>query len=93
MSMRFSELQAKEVICIRDGRRMGYISDAEFSFPDGCIRAVVVPEPGKFWGFGCGRQEFVIPWSAVCRIGPDIVLVDLDPDSCRCSRCRTRFRP
>ena len=27
MSMKFTQLQCKEVICVKDGRRLGYVED------------------------------------------------------------------
>ena len=34
-----------------------------------------------------GRHEdFIIPWSCIKKIGPDIVLVDAKPNDCRVPR-------
>ena len=32
---------------------------------------------------------YIIPWQSVCRIGPDIILVDIQPDKCRVPRGKT----
>ena len=76
--MRFCELQRKEVINVTDCKCLGNVKDLEFDDKDGCIRALIVPGPGKF--FGCvGRDfELFIPWCKIVRIGPDIILVDID---------------
>ena len=86
MSTKFTELQCKEVICIGSGRRLGYITDVQVEVPEGCVRAVVVPGPCRFFGLFGRQDDFVIPWQCICRIGPDIVLVDIKPDECRVPR-------
>ena len=86
MSLRFTQLQCKEVICISDGRRLGFITDVVVEVPDGQICAIIVPSPCRLFGM-LGRQEdFRIPWSCIRRIGPDIVLVDIKPEDCRVPR-------
>ena len=83
MSMNFTQLHCKEVICISDGRRLGFISDARVELPDGNITAIIVPGPGRMFGLVGPRDDYVIPWSCIRRIGPDIVLVDTNPEECR----------
>ena len=88
MSMKFSQLQCKEVICVGSGQRLGFISDVLVEVPEGNVCAIVVPGMGKFGGLvGC-RDDFLIPWNCIRKIGPDIVLVDVNPDSCRTPRNR-----
>ena len=86
MSLRFTELQCKEVICVNDGRRLGFVTDVLVEVPEGCVAAVVVPGPCRFFGLFGRRDDFVIPWNCVRRIGPDIILVDIKVDECRVPR-------
>ncbi len=88
MSMRFTQLQCKEVICVKDGRRLGFVEDVVVEVPEGNIRAIVVPGPCRFLGVAGRNEDFVIPWNCICRIGPDTVLVDTKPDDCRVRRQR-----
>ena len=91
MSSRFTDLQCKEVICLCDGRRLGLISDVSIDPCDGKITAIIVPGPCRILGV-CGRRDdFVIPWSCIKRIGPDIVLVDIKPEQCRTPRIKPPF--
>ena len=83
MSLRITDLQCKEVICVADGRRLGFISDVQVEVPDGQVCAIIVPCPCKLIGFSGKKDEFVIPWKYIKKIGPDIVLVDIRPDECR----------
>ncbi len=77
--MKFSELKQKEVINVLDGRRLGTAIDLEFSQADGSLTAIVVPGPFSFMKFVKGTCEgYVIPMKKICKIGDDVVLVELD---------------
>ena len=86
MSAKFTQLQCKEVICIRDGRRLGFIGDILVEVPEGKVTAVVVPGPGKLLGVAGRHDDFIIPWDCIKKIGPDIVLIDSKPNECRVPR-------
>ena len=86
MSVKLTDLQCKEVICISDGRRLGFITDVLVELPEGKIRAIVVPCPCRFPGFPGRHDDFIVSWDCICRIGPDIVLVDVKPEDCRVQR-------
>ena len=83
MGCRVTDLHCKEVVCVSDGSRLGYVSDVEVEVPEGRVRAIIIPGKCKFFGLFGHEEDFVIPWSAICRIGGDIILVD-----CRISECR-----
>ncbi len=89
MITKMSELRCKEVICVADGRRLGFVWDLEIEIPEGCVKSIIVPGPCRFFGLFGRKDDFVIPWGCIKRIGPDIILVDIKPDEC----CRPRFRP
>jgi YlmC/YmxH family sporulation protein len=80
--IRFSELSCKDVINVRDGSRLGHIQDLEINACSGEICAVMVPEPGKLFGFFGTQSEYWIEWKQICKIGEDIILVDVDPSRC-----------
>ena len=86
MSVKFTQLQCKEVICVSDGRRLGYVSDVTVEIPGGEVAAIIVPGKCRCLGLAGPREDFVIPWSCIRRIGPDIVLVDTAPEQCRVPR-------
>ena len=88
MAIKFTDLHCKEVICIGDGRRLGFVYDVRIELPEGRIVSIIVPGPAKLWGVLGRRDDYVIPWSCICRIGPDIILVDIKPDQCRIPRPR-----
>ena len=84
--MKFTELRCKEVICISDGQRLGFVSDVKVEVPDGCVVAIIVPGPCRILGLWGRKDDFVIPWNCIRRIGPDIILVDIKPCDCRVPR-------
>ena len=90
MSIKFSSLQCKEVICVSDGRRLGCISDVQIEMPEGRICAIIVPGPCKFCGLAAPQANYCIPWHCVRKVGPDVVLVDIKPEECRVPRPRKR---
>ena len=86
MSIKFTQLQCKEVICVSDGRRLGFVTDVLVEVPEGNIRAIVVPGPCRVLGVLGRHDDYVIPWNCIKRIGPDIVLADTRPEDCRVMR-------
>ena len=86
MSMKFTDLQCKEVICIGSGQRLGFITDVQIDIPEGNLCAIVVPGPCRFFGVAGRREDYIIPWNCIKKIGPDIVLVETKPGDCRVPR-------
>ena len=86
MSVKFTDLQCKEVICIGSGQRLGFITDVQIEVPEGTVCAIVVPGPCKYLGVAGRSDDFIIPWNCIKKIGPDIVLVDAKPEVCRVPR-------
>mgnify|MGYP002519768018 CR=1 FL=1 len=82
MGTRITDLNCKEVICIADGCRLGFITDVEIEIPSGNVVAIIVPGPCRFMGLLGRNDNYVIPWKCIKRIGPDIVLVDTKPNEC-----------
>ncbi|HIR64033.1 MAG TPA: YlmC/YmxH family sporulation protein [Candidatus Faecousia faecigallinarum] len=86
MGTRVTELRCKEVINISDGHRLGFVADVEVKLPDGQVVALVVPGPCRFFGLFGRKDDYVVPWNCIRRMGSDIILVDLEPDKCRVPR-------
>ena len=91
MSVKFTDLHCKEVIALCDGRRLGFISDVRIELPEGHVVAVIVPGPCRFFRLWGRKDDYVIPWHCVKKVGPDIVLVDIRPDECRVPRGKPGF--
>ncbi|RIV28224.1 YlmC/YmxH family sporulation protein [Alicyclobacillaceae bacterium I2511] len=75
--MRISDLQAKDVVNVGDGKRLGSIGDLEIDTDSGLIRAIIIPSQNRFFGMVGGGQDWVIGWNQIIKIGSDVILVDL----------------
>ncbi len=72
----FSSLRYKEVIDVHSGFRLGYVCDGEFDDSSGQILSLITPGRAKFFGILGREDDYVIPWSAIVKIGSDIILVE-----------------
>lgn len=78
--MSLSELRTKDVVNTLDGKRLGKVMDIEFDPRDGQVNALVVPGEFKVGSLIRGEKcGIVIPWSRICRIGENVILVELEP--------------
>ncbi|WP_258360857.1 YlmC/YmxH family sporulation protein [Moorella sulfitireducens (nom. illeg.)] len=79
--MRLTELMGKEIINLYDGSRLGHIGDADLilDLAGGTIAAIILPVKGRWLSLFGARQEMVIPWEAVQKVGSEVVVVSLDP--------------
>ena len=76
MTCRMDTLRDKEVINVKDGCRIGFVSDVELDTKEARLTAVVVYGRLRLFGLLGRWEDAVFPWSAVRRIGADTILVD-----------------
>ena len=76
MICRIAQLQYKEIIDMASGARYGFASDVELDLERGAVEAVVIQGRPRLWGLLGREPDLVVPWSAVRRVGEDIILVD-----------------
>lgn len=76
--MRVSELRQKEVINTCNCERLGCISDLIIDCDTGQILFIIIPGPCKICGILGRDSEYVIPFSCICQIGEDIILVKVE---------------
>ncbi len=69
-----TELFKKEIICMEDGRKLGYPTDVQIDCRCGQVLNFIVPCRGAFPFFG-GKDCVKIPWCDVERIGEDVIWV------------------
>lgn len=79
MVCRIDELRNKQVVCVKDGRVLGYISDIELDVVEGRLTAIVIFGRLRLFGLLGSRDDIVIPWEEIQVIGGDTVLVSTDP--------------
>ncbi len=75
--MLYSELKAKEVINVRDCRRLGHICDLELDECTGQIHKIIVPGKCKWLNVINCEGNISICYKDIRQIGPDIILVDI----------------
>lgn len=76
--MKFSDYKCKEVINIRDCRKLGYVNDLDFDECSGQITAIIVAGKTKWFNFCATDNDTVICYHCIKQIGPDIILVDIN---------------
>ena len=82
MEVSFLELKAKQVINTVDGKCLGHITDIVFDVVHAKALGFVVPQPNQgFWGLFKGGKDIFIPFDCVCKIGVDVILVELYIDN------------
>lgn len=75
MLCRLNDLRNKEVISMKDGSRIGYVSDVELDTVTANINAMVIYGRPKWFGLFGRSDDCVIPWSDVAVIGEETILV------------------
>lgn len=77
MQWRMEELCNKEVICVENAARLGYISDVVIDVDSGCVvRFCVTKEDG---GLFRAPPPMEICWGDILKIGAETVLVKKQP--------------
>lgn len=78
MEATFLELKAKQVINTVDGKCLGHITDIIFDVVCAKTLGFIVPSPNQgFWGLFKSGKDIFIPFDCVCKIGVDVILVEL----------------
>lgn len=84
--MRYKELTCAEVINTKNCHKLGCISDFIFDCKTGCIQKIIIPGPCHFMGFFPSASEYIIDYCKICKIGDDIILVDICEEEALCER-------
>jgi len=75
--MLFSELKCKDVINIRDCKKLGKVCDMELDEGNGCICKIIISDGSKMLSWFNCEPDIIIPYKDIRQIGPDIILVDI----------------
>ncbi len=70
-----SDFRHKEVIDIFTGKRLGFISDVDIDLDKGVVNSVIIPGKRHFFGLVPSKDDIIIPWGHIQKIGDDIILV------------------
>lgn len=72
------DFKRKEVINIKDGKRLGFVQDVCADLNTGSITSIIVPGNNKIFNVFAGTNDIVIPWQQIKCIGDDVILVEID---------------
>jgi YlmC/YmxH family sporulation protein len=74
--MNLSELQSKDIISIKDGRKIGRIIDVEIN-TSGNINYFIIETHHNIKNLFSRSEETRIPFDAIEKIGSDVILVNV----------------
>ncbi|WP_054635259.1 MULTISPECIES: YlmC/YmxH family sporulation protein [Bacillaceae] len=75
--MRISDLQAKDIVNMHTGKRLGNVGDIDINIETGQVEAIIVGGSAKMMGFFNKEDDYIIPWPNIVKIGSDVILVNL----------------
>jgi len=71
------DFKRKEVINIKDAKKLGYVQDVTADLQTGTITSIIVPGSNKLFSTFISSNDIVIPWEKIKCIGEDIILVEI----------------
>lgn len=72
--MRMSEIQHKDVVDVKSGKKIGNIIDIKIESEKGVIEGLILEETK---GFFKNNDEYEIKYHQIIKIGEDVILIDL----------------
>ncbi len=68
-------MQQKDIIYLKDGRKLGKIIDADLDVNNGILKSLSVEKRG-IKRFFSGESNVIIKFNQIKKIGEDVILVD-----------------
>ena len=86
--MRLTELVGKEIVNIFNGARLGVVADSDITFDaeSGHVHAIIFPRRSNFLRLWMEQPLMEIPWSAVRKVGTEVIVVEVNQNAPRSSR-------
>jgi len=78
MNSKGLDFKHKEVINIKDGKRLGFVQDVTADLKSGNITSIIVPGSSKFFNNIFFNNDITIPWTSIKCISDELILVDID---------------
>ena len=79
MFCRIDDLKNKQVVCVKDGCVLGFVSDIEMNTETGALTSIIIFGKMRFFGFFGREDDIVIPWEDIKVIGNETILVNTEP--------------
>lgn len=71
------DFKHKEVVNIKNGKRLGFVQDVCADLETGMITSIIVPGSNKLLNMFTQGNDIVIPWQNIKCIGDDLILVEI----------------
>ena len=82
MFCRIDEMRNKQVVSVKDGGVLGYVSDIELDTQNGRLVSIIIFGRPKMFGFLGREDDIVIRWEQIEVIGKETILVNAEvPES------------
>lgn len=78
MLCRIDDLKNKQVVCVKDGCVLGFISDVEIDTLSGNLTSIIIFGRLRFFGLLGREEDITIPWDDIKVIGSETVLVNTE---------------
>lgn len=75
--IRVSDIMEKEIINVKNGKRMGFITDIDMDINEGKITSFTITGDGGRGFFSRGSEGQIIFWSDILKIGCDTIIVNI----------------
>lgn len=75
--VKISDLRNREVVNILDGKKLGNIMDIDLDLEHGRVLSFILPGRMRGFSFFAKREEVIVPWDKIIRIGRDVILVEV----------------
>ena len=77
METSFTDLRNKQVINVLTGRLLGNVCDVILDLRCNNILGLIVPGTKSSFNFFKPCQEIFVPLSCICKVGEDVILVEV----------------
>lgn len=78
MLCKIDDLRNKQVVCVKDGCVLGFVSDIELDTDTGSLTAIIIFGRLRFFGLLGREDDIVIPWNDINVIGNETILVNTE---------------
>ena len=90
---KISDLRNKDIVSLKDGRKLGPVCDIELDLTAGRVMALILPGTNTVWGRFARRSDVIVPWSGIYRLGVDTVLVDTENTESTAASAQEKANP
>ncbi len=76
--MKLSELQRKDIVSVKDGKKIGRIVDVEFDPSNGYMIKFIIERAHFMRNLFATTEEITIKFTQIKKMGEDVILIDIN---------------